>query len=238
MKTPFFFFFFFLSFINAQDVSIDQCLLTTIVTDFDTIPQPNTRMVIWNSKDSLTFSKELISDIEGKGSFIIDQGYEYSIKVFKADTSKVFNNILIKKLDYAYTIGLDIYMEVSKKYSQIFELDVNFASNSSIIPKESKNSIDQLYYSLIKDSNTKIELASHTDNMGDDQANMLLSQRRSESVKKYLVKKGINANRIEAQGYGEKQPKATNKTSTGRAINRRTEVRSSVQNKTEENVSI
>ncbi len=67
---------------------------------------------------------------------------------------------------------------------------------------------------------------------------MLLSQRRSESVKTYLVNKGIDITRVQAQGYGEKQPKASNETRIGRALNRRTEVRMSARKKwTMKNVS-
>ena len=209
-------------------------MFTTHLSNYDSIPQTNAKMIIWNSKDSLLYNKEVISDIEGKGSFILDQGYEYSIKVFKSDTSMVFKNIFLEKLDYPYSVDYNMYIKIYKQYSQILELDVNFATNSSIIPVDDELVLDQLYNRLEKNSKTKIELASHTDSDGDDKSNMLLSQRRSESVKTYLVNKGIDINRIEAQGYGEKQPKASNETKIGKATNRRTEVRISVSKKVEE----
>jgi outer membrane protein OmpA-like peptidoglycan-associated protein len=230
---PILFILFSLNEINSQQIPIDKALLQTTLTDFDTIPQTNAKMIIWNSKDSLAFSKQVITDIEGKSSFVVDQGNEYSIKVFKADTSKVFN-VSMKKLDFAYSLEFFMFLKVYKRYSQILELDVNFATNSSIIPNSSKSTIDDLYQRLMNDSEINIELASHTDNVGDDYSNMLLSQRRSESVKTYLVNKGINVKRIEAQGYGEKQPKAPNDTRIGRAVNRRTEVRISINQKMEE----
>ncbi len=220
--------------INSQEIPLGKCLFTTHLSNYDSIPQTNAKMIIWNSKDSLLFNKEVISDIEGKGSFVLDQGNEYSIKVFKADTSMVFKNIFLEKLDYPYSVDYNMYIKIYKQYSQILDLDVNFATNSSIIPSESKLVLDQLYNRLEKNSETKIELASHTDSDGDNKSNMLLSQRRSESVKTYLVNKGINIERIEAQGYGEKQPKASNETKIGKATNRRTEVRISVFKKYEE----
>ena len=220
--------------INSQEIPLGKCLFTTHLSNYDSIPQTNAKMIIWNSKDSLLFNKEVISDIEGKGSFVLDQGNEYSIKVFKSDTSMVFKNIFLEKLDYPYSVDYNMYIKIYKQYSQILDLDVNFATNSSIIPSESKLVLDQLYNRLEKNSETKIELASHTDSDGDNKSNMLLSQRRSESVKTYLVNKGINIERIEAQGYGEKQPKASNETKIGKATNRRTEVRISVFKKYEE----
>jgi len=217
----------FSSCLNAQKVGDEQCLLLTRITDFDTIPQPYARMIIWNKNDSLAFNKETKSDIEGKSSFVLEQGNEYYLKIFKADTSKVFN-LSIDKNKYSFSIEWDLFIEVKRRYSQIFELDVNFDTNSAEIPDESKSSINSLYKRLINDPEISIELASHTDNIGDDDSNMLLSQRRSESVKQYLIDMGIELYRIEAQGYGEKQPKATNETPEGRAKNRRTEVRISI----------
>ena len=64
----------------------------------------------------------------------------------------------------------------------------------------------------------------HTDSVGSDAYNQKLSVRRSEAVKAYLVSKGIEKNRVYTEGKGEKQPVADNKTSEGRAKNRRVEI--------------
>ena len=68
-----------------------------------------------------------------------------------------------------------------------------------------------------------LRLAGHTDNVGSDAANLKLSKNRAESVKSYLVSQGVNPGKIEATGYGESQPVATNKTDAGRQKNRRVE---------------
>lgn len=68
-----------------------------------------------------------------------------------------------------------------------------------------------------------LKLGGHTDNVGSDAANMKLSKNRAESVKNYLVAQGANNGRIEAVGYGESQPIATNGTADGRQKNRRVE---------------
>ena len=70
----------------------------------------------------------------------------------------------------------------------------------------------------------KLEVAGHTDSMGDDLLNLQLSQSRSESVQKYLISKGVSASVLSAKGYGESQPKVTNDTPAGRAQNRRVEL--------------
>ncbi|MFD0939786.1 OmpA family protein [Pedobacter boryungensis] len=76
---------------------------------------------------------------------------------------------------------------------------------------------------LLMEKNFSLKLAGHTDNTGSNELNMRLSKDRAESVKAYLVSQGANASRIEATGYGEDQPIATNKTAAGRQQNRRVE---------------
>ena len=67
-------------------------------------------------------------------------------------------------------------------------------------------------------------IAGHTDNVGKDADNQLLSENRAKAVVTYVVGKGIKAERLEAKGFGEAQPKATNDTAEGRQRNRRVEL--------------
>jgi len=79
--------------------------------------------------------------------------------------------------------------------------------------------------SKISGINLEVVIAiGHTDSIGSDAYNQKLSVRRAESVKAYMVSKGIAANRIYTEGKGEKQPVASNKTKDGRAKNRRVEI--------------
>jgi OmpA-OmpF porin, OOP family len=69
-----------------------------------------------------------------------------------------------------------------------------------------------------------LTIEGHTDNVGDDAYNMDLSQKRTVSVKNYLVSKGITAPRLNATGYGETKPVADNTKTAGKAKNRRVEL--------------
>jgi outer membrane protein OmpA-like peptidoglycan-associated protein len=74
------------------------------------------------------------------------------------------------------------------------------------------------------DESQKVVIEGHTDSNGDDAFNMTLSQQRADSVRTYLVSRGVKADRITASGKGETQPLATNATPEGRANNRRVEI--------------
>jgi len=102
--------------------------------------------------------------------------------------------------------------------------DVLFDFDKSVIKPEGRARLDDLV-SKVGGINLEVVIAiGHTDSIGSDAYNQKLSVRRAESVKAYLVSKGIPANRIYTEGKGEKQPVASNKTKDGRAKNRRVEI--------------
>ncbi len=76
---------------------------------------------------------------------------------------------------------------------------------------------------LLNEKNINLTLIGHTDNVGSDAANMILSRKRAESVKQYLVDQGAKSSKIEALGRGETEPASSNKTADGRQKNRRVE---------------
>lgn len=100
--------------------------------------------------------------------------------------------------------------------------NLEFATGKSDISPKSFASLDQVASLLVR-KNLSLKLAGHTDNTGNRTKNMALSKDRAESVKSYLVSKGVNPSRIEATGYGQDQPIASNKTAAGRQANRRVE---------------
>ena len=83
--------------------------------------------------------------------------------------------------------------------------------------------LDKLAETLLKAKNWVLEIQGHTDDKGSDDYNMKLSQSRADSVKKYLVSKGIVADTITAKGFGEKNPIIANDSDVNREKNRRVE---------------
>jgi OOP family OmpA-OmpF porin len=105
-----------------------------------------------------------------------------------------------------------------------FAADAFFDFDKSVLKPEGRAKLDDLV-SKIKGVNLEVIIAvGHTDSIGSDAYNQRLSVRRAESVKAYLVSKGIERNRVYTEGKGEKQPVADNRTKEGRAKNRRVEI--------------
>ena len=103
--------------------------------------------------------------------------------------------------------------------------DVTFAVNSTDISPAMRNTLDGVAQSMVNYPNSLIDVMGHTDSTGSDQYNLDLSRRRADSVANYLTSRGVAAARIERIGYGEQYPVADNTTETGRAENRRVEIR-------------
>ncbi|MBF0274569.1 MAG: OmpA family protein [Nitrospinae bacterium] len=101
---------------------------------------------------------------------------------------------------------------------------VNFALDSAELTHGSGAILDRAAAVLVRNPGLRIKVDGHTDSSGDDKYNMGLSQRRAESVRSYLIRKGASARNLSAQGFGESKPIATNATKEGRALNRRVEL--------------
>jgi outer membrane protein OmpA-like peptidoglycan-associated protein len=106
----------------------------------------------------------------------------------------------------------------SKSYS------IEFETGSSVIKSSSFKMLDEIFESAVVAEGLKLGVYGHTDNVGSDETNQPLSERRADAVKAYLMKKGLRDNRIESKGYGSEKPIADNTTESGRRKNRRVEI--------------
>lgn len=101
---------------------------------------------------------------------------------------------------------------------------INFETNSANIKPESFTTLDEIFDMLNDNKSMQLIINGHTDSKGAAEYNKKLSTNRAESVKTYLVEKGIVADRLESFGKGEEEPVADNETQLGRAANRRVEL--------------
>jgi outer membrane protein OmpA-like peptidoglycan-associated protein len=99
-----------------------------------------------------------------------------------------------------------------------------FDFDKATLETDSYNELNKLETMMLQNQNLKVEIAGHTDSYGTKAYNLFLSQKRAETVKDYLTKKGIDARRIKAVGYGKSKPLASNDDEDeGRELNRRVE---------------
>lgn len=104
---------------------------------------------------------------------------------------------------------------------------IYFETNKADLKLISHSALDDLADILKRNEGVNLTIEGHTDSDADDNYNLTLSQKRTESVKNYLISKGISAERLTAIGYGESRPIASNKTAAGKAKNRRVELKTS-----------
>ena len=105
-----------------------------------------------------------------------------------------------------------------------FVLDgIVFGSGSATIQEESFPRLDRVVEYMTHMPSSRIRVAGHTDNVGNPRRNQQLSEQRAQAIRQYLVDHGIDGGRIEAVGYGDTQPVASNDTEEGRQQNRRIE---------------
>jgi OOP family OmpA-OmpF porin len=102
---------------------------------------------------------------------------------------------------------------------------VNFASGSSTLTAGSRPILDRVAEALVANPDVRVEVQGHTDNSGARATNLRLSAARANSVRTYLISKGVDGARLTAAGYGPDQPLGPNTTPAGRAANRRVELK-------------
>jgi outer membrane protein OmpA-like peptidoglycan-associated protein len=102
--------------------------------------------------------------------------------------------------------------------------DVLFTSGRADLKAGAASNLERLVTFLNQNPDRKVEIEGHTDNVGSDDYNQGLSQRRADSVRSFLMQQGINSERIVASGKGEQRPVADNESEGGRQQNRRVEV--------------
>lgn len=100
---------------------------------------------------------------------------------------------------------------------------INFAVGTPTINAESFSKLENVVKVMNENKDYKLNINGYADDMGPDDFNMSLSQKRANTVKAYLVSKGLDANRLVAKGFGESQPVASNSNEKGRSMNRRVE---------------
>ncbi len=119
--------------------------------------------------------------------------------------------------------GIDVVRE-GNNLRLVMPANITFATGQSYITSGFYNTLNDVARVLNKYEKTLLSIEGHTDSQGTAEYNQGLSEQRANSVKSYLTKQNIFANRLRTLGFGESQPIASNTTAQGRALNRRVEI--------------
>ncbi len=131
--------------------------------------------------------------------------------------SKTFNGNIINSL----TVSPKLCSDVVNK--ELADEKINFESGKATISASSFAVLERVIKAIKRCPSTKYEVAGHTDNSGNADFNLKLSERRAQAVTDYLLEQGLNSDQFKAQGYGPNVPVADNESAEGRAQNRRIE---------------
>jgi outer membrane protein OmpA-like peptidoglycan-associated protein len=118
----------------------------------------------------------------------------------------------------------DVPLKPIKSGEKVVLNNIFFEFDMSTLRSESEVELNKTYEFLRNNPSLRVRIGGHTDNIGTDEYNEDLSNRRAEAVVDYLIARGIDEERLEYTGYGSNRPIADNTTEDGRAINRRTEL--------------
>lgn len=163
----------------------------------------------------------LKADTDGDGLSDYEEIMVYKTNPLKSDTDggSVDDGTEVRR----GTDPLDPEDDVIKMEVPIVLEGITFETNKSDITPESELILMQALKTLQTYPDIIVEISGHTDDVGSNASNQKLSQRRADSVKGWLVSKGIPAERINAVGYGEERPRVANDSSENRRLNRRIE---------------
>lgn len=159
----------------------------------------------------------------GKYLVVLPAGITYSVSANKEGYffySQKFDVPLTQRFE---EITKDIALKPIEKGAKVVLNNIFFETGKSILSPQSKVELQRAIDLMRANPSMVIEVGGHTDNVGDDLLNMKLSHDRAKSVRDYLVNGGIESVRVQAKGYGELNPIATNETDEGKQANRRTE---------------
>ncbi len=174
------------------------------------------------SVDSKKVTKINVDNETGEYVMAVSFKNDYVMTVKSRDY--VYISKYVSKKDVAFETPSSIDFKLKKiEIGKNYNLDdIYYETNSDILTIESKSIIDNFFEFLYENPNIHIEIQGHTDNVGSDEYNLELSERRAKAVFDELVKMGIQQSRMTYKGYGETSPIADNNSELGRQMNRRT----------------
>ena len=209
---------------NKDKFRSEVTILKGKIFDANDLAPLNATIVITDNEKNTTVSTFKANSKTGQFLVSLPSGKNYGIAVTMDDYLFHSENINLPKSTAYQEISKDIALEKLEIGKKIVLRNIFYDFNKSSLRPASISELDRLTLLLEQNPTMRIEISSHTDNIGSAVYNAKLSLNRAVSVVDYLLdKKGINKDRLEFKGYGFEQPIAPNDSDQGRQLNRRTE---------------
>jgi OmpA-OmpF porin, OOP family len=168
---------------------------------------------------------ELSNDGMGVFSQVLFSGKDYLVDIAAAEFFKRKDTLKFDNSKGNATLVKNYTLKPFLDSGQVTVINnIRFEYNSHVLNEISHPYLDQIAKQLQEQRKAIVEIAGHTDNVGSDSFNLILSEARAKSVVEYLTSKGIRPWRMKAVGYGKSMPIAPNDTEEGRTLNRRVEM--------------
>jgi outer membrane protein OmpA-like peptidoglycan-associated protein len=198
-------------------------ILRGIISDALTKQPLEARIVLTDNEQNEVFSELMSAPETGKYIVTIPSGRNYGLAVEKKGYLFHSENYNVPPSIGYQELTLDVALKRSNIGSRMILKNIFFDFDKAVLRKESTAELQKVIGLLKEEPGLKIIITGHTDNIGTDEYNQVLSERRARAVIDYLISKGIPAQRLSSRGDGATRPVATNETEEGRQQNRRTE---------------
>ncbi|MDR0371936.1 MAG: OmpA family protein [Prevotellaceae bacterium] len=210
------------NFEKSLELKASRKLLTLNVTDSEGNRITPVEVEIKNLYRDENPASLLSLDANGDPQLSLRTGNSYELDVTKTGYT-YFNTTLDVQTTTRET--KNIVLDVLTVETKMIFNNITFETNSAELNAESYAELNRLLGFMERNPDIKIEIAAHTDDVGSNEYNFRLSDKRAESVVKYLVDGNVAKSRVQSKGYGELHPIAPNDSDENRARNRRVEIK-------------
>ncbi|MEN9963121.1 MAG: hypothetical protein RL582_216, partial [Bacteroidota bacterium] len=180
--------------------------------------------VILTEKNKRNQGISIQTDEEGNFIMPLPVDGEYAVNVNRKGYLFYSSSWETGKESDSDSIQWSIPLSPIEKGATLVLKNIFFEKNAATLNPSSFSELNELAKLMKENTGVRIEITGHTDNVGQKNDNLVLSQKRASSVSNYLVSQGISADRLTSKGYGDAKPIASNDTEQGKSLNRRTEI--------------
>ncbi len=194
------------------------------VTDRNTGKPLEADVELYDLKSGKLATAAYSDPVSGEFLVCLPQGVDHALNASADGYLFYSRNYTYAEMHKGAPYQLEVKLSPAVAGEKIELRNIFFETASYALLPASTMELDKLVKLMKGSPQMRIEVGGHTDNVGKDAANQVLSEQRAKSVRDFLIGQGIAGDRVTAKGYGAERPVATNETEEGRALNRRTEV--------------